>query len=193
MMTSVFVGTSLDGFIARSSGAFDFLSAGGTISGEANGYDAFLATVDAVLLGRNTYEVVLTFPAWPYGSKPVFVLSRRPLPAAPPGAIVEHLSGAPAEVCSRLAARGLQHVYVDGGITIQQFLRAGLVQRLVITRVPVLIGRGVPLFGPLDADVGLRHVATRVLPGGAVQSEYTIESGTAPASQVVPRRPEPAW
>src|SRR5262249_28625857 len=125
---------------------------------------------------RNTYDVVRSFPTWPYGPKPVFVLSTRPLAAAPSGSSVEHISGTPAEVLSLLAARGFQHVYVDGGVTIQRFLRAGLIQRLVITRVPVLIGAGIPLFGPVGADIPLEHVATRLLSGGAVQSEYFLQA-----------------
>jgi dihydrofolate reductase len=176
------VGTSLDGFLARRDGTFDFLTAGGDGDGAANGFDAFLASVDAVLMGRNTYEVVLPFPAWPYGSKPVFVLTRRALPPSRNDAVVEPVAGPPARVLEALAARGLGHVYVDGGLTIQQFLRAGLVDRIVVTRVPVLIGEGIPLFGTLEKDVLLQHVGTRVLPGGAVQSEYAVQSsGILPA------------
>jgi dihydrofolate reductase len=179
MKATVFVGTSVDGFIARPNGTFDFLTSGGEAGGaEANGYTAFFATVDAVLLGRNTYDVVLPFPTWFYGTTPVFVLTRRALAPPPAGAVVEPVSGSPAEVHARLAARGFQHVYVDGGLTVQQFLRAGLIDRLVLTRVPVLIGAGIPIFGPLDADVRLRHEGTRVLPGGAVQSEYAVERGS---------------
>ncbi len=162
MKASVFVGTSVDGFIARGDGALDFLPPGG---GEEHGYEAFLATVDALLIGRKTYETVLALPAWPYGEKQVFVLSSRPLAPAPPEARVERLAGDPAEVAARLDARGVGHVYVDGGITIQGFLRAGLVQRLIVTRVPVLIGEGLPLFGPLGRDVRLQHVATRQYAG----------------------------
>jgi dihydrofolate reductase len=173
MRASVFVGTSLDGFIARANGDFDFLDEGG---GEPHGYDEFMATVDALVIGRKTFETVLSFEQWPYGKKPVFVLSTRPLPPAPPEAVVEHLSGEPAEIWSQLAARGIQHIYVDGGITIQRFLRAGLVQRLIVTRVPVLIGQGIPLFGALPHDVILRHVATRQYAGGLVQSEYVVPS-----------------
>lgn len=168
---SVFVGTSLDGFIARTNGELDFLPAGG---GEPHGYDEFMATVDALVIGRNTFETVLGFDAWPYGTKPVFVLSSRPIAPAPPGAVVEHLSGAPAEIVSRLAARGIQHMYVDGGITIQRFLRAGLIHHLIITRVPVLIGTGIPLFGTLPHDIVLEHVATRQYASGLVQSEYVV-------------------
>src|SRR5207249_10074395 len=141
---SVFVGTSLDGFIARANGDLDFLEAGG---GEPHGYDEFIATVDALVIGRKTFEPVLTFGSWPYGNKPVFVLSTRPLAPTPPGAMVERMSGAPADIVSQLAARGSGHIYVDGGITIQRFLEAGLIHRLIIARVPVLIGGGIPLFG----------------------------------------------
>jgi dihydrofolate reductase len=86
------------------------------------------------------------------------------------------MNGSPADIVSRLAARGAQHVYVDGGVTIQGFLRAGLIDRLVVTRVPVLIGDGIPLFGALPRDITLRHVATRSFPSGLVQSEYEVDS-----------------
>lgn len=171
MKASVFVGASLDGFIARADGALDFLPPGG---GEPHGYEEFLASVDALVIGRKTYETVLGFGGWAYGTKPVFVLSTRPLAPAPAQAVVEHMSGAPAEIVARLAARGIGHVYVDGGITIQRFLRAGLIQRLIVTRVPVLIGTGIPLFGPLERDVVLRHIGTRQFPSGLVQSEYHV-------------------
>jgi len=168
---SVFVGTSLDGFIARANGDLDFLPPGG---GEPHGYDEFMATVDALVIGRKTFEKVLTFDTWPYGEKPVIVLGSRPLAPAPFGAVVERMSGAPAEIVSQLAARGIGHVYVDGGFTIQRFLQAGLIQRLIITRIPVLIGAGIPLFGPLPRDIRLQHVATRPYQSGLVQSEYII-------------------
>lgn len=168
---SVFIATSLDGFIARADDALDWLPAGG---GEPHGYNEFMATVDALVLGRRTYDTVLTFDAWPYGDKPVFVLSSRPLAPAPSGAVVERLSGSPTDIVSTLGARGINHVYVDGGITIQRFLRDGLIQRLIITRVPVLIGTGVPLFGATDRDIVLTHVATQHYASGLVQSEYTV-------------------
>ncbi|WP_180539890.1 dihydrofolate reductase family protein [Nevskia soli] len=171
LLASVFVGTSVDGFIARLDGTFDFLDAGGS---EPHGYEEFMATVDALVIGRNTYEVVLAFGGWAYGNKPVFVLSTHPLAPAPAEAIVEHMSGDPADIVAQLTARGIQHIYVDGGITIQRFLRAGLIQRLIITRVPVLIGSGIPLFGALPHDILLKHVATRQYTGGLVQSEYTV-------------------
>jgi dihydrofolate reductase len=134
-----------------------------------------MATVDALVIGRATFETVLGFSEWPYGDKRVIVLSSRPLDlAALRDRPVEQMGGEPAEILARLEARGVGHIYVDGGITIQRFLRAGLIQRLIVTRVPVLIGQGIPLFGPLDADVRLRHVRTRDFPSGLVQSEYLI-------------------
>jgi dihydrofolate reductase len=172
MKTTVFVGTSVDGYLARPDGTFDFLMGSG--SGADNGFDSFLSTVDAIVMGRNTYDVVLPFPEWPYGARPLFVLTSRPIESVPAGAVVEALSGTPVEVVAQLATRGFQHVYVDGGLTIQSFLRAGLVDRIVVTRVPVLIGTGIPLFGPLNADVRLRHLGTREIAGEAVQSEYEV-------------------
>jgi dihydrofolate reductase len=171
MPVSVFVGTSVDGFIARPDGTLDFLPPGG---GEPHGYDEFIATVDAIVIGRKTFETVLAMENWPYGEKRVVVLSSRPVDLSKAGGVVEHTGGAPAEIVSRLAASGAHHLYVDGGITVQGFLRAGLVQHLVITRVPVLIGEGIPLFGALPHDIRLQHVVTRHYPSGLVQSEYQI-------------------
>ena len=172
MKASVFVGTSLDGFIARPDGRLDFLDAAG--GDESHGFDEFMATVDALVMGRKTFETVLTFGQWPYEAKPVFVLSTRPLARTPPGAVVEHMSGPPADIVSALAARGIAHIYVDGGVTIQRFLQAGLIDRLIITRLPVLIGSGIPLFGATSRDIILKHVATRQYANGAVQSEYVV-------------------
>jgi dihydrofolate reductase len=172
MTISVFVGTSVDGFIARPNGDLDFLPAGG---GEPHGYDEFMAGIDALVIGRNTFEIVLKFPAWPYGDKRVVVLSSSPVDlSAARGGVVEQMAGTPAEIVSKLAATGARNLYIDGGITIQRFLRAGLIQRLIITRVPVLIGEGIPLFGPLTRDLRLRHVATQHYPSGLVKTEYHV-------------------
>jgi dihydrofolate reductase len=134
-----------------------------------------MASVDAIVIGRKTFEKVLSLGAWPYGDKRVVILSTRPLDlSAAVGGVVEQMAGAPGEIVSQLAARGLHYLYIDGGITIQRFLRAGLIQRLIITRVPVLIGEGIPLFGALSRDIRLRHVVTRHYPSGLVQSEYEV-------------------
>src|SRR5260221_5310684 len=174
MTASVFIGTSVDGFIARANDDLDFLPPGG---GEPHGYNEFIASVDAIVIGRKTFEKVLTFGDWPYGNKRVVVLSSRPVNlSVVRGGVVEQMAGQPAEIVAQLAARGIHNLYIDGGVTIQRFLRAGAIQRLIITRVPVLIGEGVPLFGALPHDIRLRHVATRHFPSDLGQSEYEVES-----------------
>jgi dihydrofolate reductase len=177
MMASVFVGTSLDGFIARANGELDWLPAGG---GEPHGYDEFIASVDAIVIGRKTFETVLTFAEWPYGDMRVVVLSSRPVDVSVAGGVIEQMGGDPAEIAARLAAGKVQSVYIDGGITIQRFLSAGLIDRLVVTRVPVLIGEGIPLFGAIPRDIRLLHVTTREFASGLVQSEYHTAPGFAP-------------
>jgi dihydrofolate reductase len=171
MTLSVFVGTSLDGFIARRDGSFDFLPADG---GEAHGYEEFIASVDAIVIGRNTFETVIAFPSWPYEGKRVVVLSSRDLDLTKAGGAIEQMSGSPTAIVAKLAATGSHHLYIDGGITIQRFLEAGLIDRLIVTRVPVLIGEGIPLFGRLSHDIQLQHVMTRAYPSGLVQSEYRV-------------------
>jgi dihydrofolate reductase len=174
MKLTAFCGVSVDGFLARPNHALDFLRTG---EQEPHGFEEFYASVDVVVIGRRTFEVVLTFGKWFYGKKPVVVLSSHRLDfSSVKGGVVERMSGDAAEIVTRLKARGFKHAYVDGGITIQKFLSAGLIDRLVITRVPVLIGDGIPLFGPVPRDISLRHVATRCFNGGLVQSEYEVGS-----------------
>lgn len=177
MKLSVFCGVSVDGFLARHDDRFDFLHTG---EQEPHGFTEFLASVDVIVIGRRTFEVVLKLGHLAlYGKKPVVVLSSRPLDfSCVKNGVVEQMSGEPVEIVARLKARGFKHAYIDGGITIQRFLAAELIDRMVITRVPVLIGAGIPLFGPVVSDIGLRHVATRCYKGGLVQSEYEI--GAAP-------------
>jgi dihydrofolate reductase len=135
-----------------------------------------MATVDALVILRKTYETVLGFESWPYGATPVVASSTTPIAAAPREAHVEQMNGDPATVLETLAARGMAHVHVDGGISIQRFLNVGLIQRLVITRVPVLIGDGIPLFGPVPCDIALTHIATRHFVSGLVQSKPVAAS-----------------
>lgn len=173
MAASVFIATSLDGFIARRDGAIDWLP---LPEGEDHGYDAFVASVDAIVIGRRTFETVLSFGGWVYGDKRVVVLSSRPVDlSVVHGGTVEQLAGEPRDIAAKLAASGAHRLYIDGAETIQRFLRAGLVDRVIITRIPVLIGDGIPLFGALAHDLPLRHVGTRTFPSGLVQSEYAVE------------------
>jgi dihydrofolate reductase len=172
---SVFIATSLDGFIARENGDLDWLPVP-EAGGDDYGYGDFMKSVDALVIGRKTYEKMLTLGGWSYGAKRIVVLTSRPIDAPSAGANVEAMSGEPAEIVERLAASGAPRLYVDGGETIRRFLAGGLIQRIIITQIPVLIGRGIPLFGPLDRDIELRHVVTRSWPNGMVQSEYLVAS-----------------
>jgi dihydrofolate reductase len=174
---SIFVGVSLDGFIARLNGDLDWLMGEGGGDSAEYGYNEFIADIDTIVMGRKTFEKVLTFDKWYYGTKRVVVLSHQPLDlsaAQARGGVVEQTAGAPSWIVSRLAASGANRLYVDGGNTIQQFLHAGLIHRLIISRLPVLIGEGIPLFGSLPHDIRLSHVTTRTYPGGMVQSEYHV-------------------
>jgi dihydrofolate reductase len=173
---SVFIATSLDGFISRSDGSIDWLNEANALvpSGEDCGYKAFFASIDVLVMGRNTFDLVRTFDAWPYGDKRVVVMSSRPveIPASFPKT-VSCSSEAPEALVERLEAEGARHLYIDGGITIQRFLAAGLVDELTITLIPVLLGEGRPLFGPVKKDIRLTHLDTRSYDFGFVQLRYS--------------------
>lgn len=170
MRAVVFVGQSLDGYIARSDGSLDFLDVPG--ANEDHGFVAVMDSVDAMVMGRDTYDFVEAYGAWPFGDKPVFVLTHRPVDDPPE--TVEVLDLPPLEVAAELDRRGIDRVYVDGGRTIQSFLDAGLVERLIITTVPVLIGSGISLFGDTTDDIALRLVDVRGLGGGLTQATYDV-------------------
>lgn len=172
MKTSVFIASSLDGFIAREDGNLDWLMARAPLDGDT-GYDAFMSGIDVVVMGRHTFETVLGFGAWQYEGKRVVVLSRMlaEVPASLAGKVVLH-PGPVRALYDALLASGCQGLYVDGGQTVQSFLREDLVDELTITTVPVLLGRGIPLFGHTGHDIALRHTGTRQLPGGLVQLTY---------------------
>lgn len=176
MRTSVFIATSLDGFIARPDGRLNWLPA--PDGDEDYGYQAFIDTVDVLVMGRRTYETALGFDAWPYANTPVVVLSHRPIaiPDTVTGS-VERMEGSPPAIVRRLGGRGDEHLYIDGGRTIQGFLANGLIDQLILTIVPVLLGEGIPLFGPLPHDVPLTHVETHTFSSGLVQHRYRIGSG----------------
>jgi dihydrofolate reductase len=178
MKATVYIGTSLDGFIAREDGGIDWLvdpPDSPQDPEEDFGFAEFFETVDALVMGRNTFDLVRTFDVWAYGDKPVIVLSSREVEIPEERKnTVEWMNASPSEVVRRLEKRGIRHIYVDGGDTIQRFLAEGLIQRMIITRLPILIGRGIPLFGPVPHDIRLRHVETKVFPNGFVKSEYEV-------------------
>ena len=174
---SVFIATSLDGFISRADGSIDWLErANATIpAGEDCGYWAFFSSIDALVMGRGTFELVRTFPEWPYGQTPVYLISRT-LSRLPDGSpsTVTLTAESPVELVERLHLEGFRHLYVDGGQPIQSFIGAGLIDELTITVIPVLLGAGRPLFGPLWADVPLELISTRAYEFGFVQSVYRV-------------------
>ncbi|MCG8479578.1 MAG: dihydrofolate reductase family protein [Spirochaetales bacterium] len=181
--TSVFIATSMDGFIARPDGGLDWLTDGTEEEGDADqsGFTEFFASVDGLVMGRNTFETVLSFGAWPYEDRRMVVMSRRPEAVAIPPELrdrVEASSADPASILATLEREDARRVYIDGGLTIQSFLAAGLIDDLIVTRIPVLIGDGIPLFGPLPGDQPLEHVATRTFSlrstRGIVQSHYRV-------------------
>jgi dihydrofolate reductase len=169
---SVYIATSLDGCIARKNGDIDWL--GGGEGSEDYGYAEFMSTIDHIVMGRNTFDKVLTFGGWPYEKK-VIVLTSRDLD------IPEELSGKvevcnlpPAELLRDFEVHDAKHIYLDGGVTIQRFLREGLVDEMTITTIPVLIGEGLPLFAALHQDIKLELLASGSFPNGFVQNKYRI-------------------
>ena len=175
---SVFIATSLDGFIAREDGSIDWLMKANTLvpPGEDGGYKAFISTVDGLIMGRHSFEKVLSFDPWPYGELPVVVMSSQPI------IIPDHIekclstsSETPAELVKRLTNEGFKHLYIDGGITIQNFIAGNLINELTITLVPVLLGSGRSLFGALTHDIELNQLATHTFGGGIVQVKYKID------------------
>jgi dihydrofolate reductase len=171
----VFIATSLDGFIARNNGDIDWLLQRDD-SCEDHGYEAFIENIDVILMGRGTYEAIRDVRPWLY-TRPVLVLSGshkdQQVPAELTGN-VRFSDRSPEQAMAMLEADGCRRVYVDGGLVIQSFLRAGLISDMVITRVPVLLGTGRSLFGGIPADIPLVHEHTRAFASGLVQSRYRI-------------------
>lgn len=177
---SVYIATSVDGFIAKPGGDIDWLNRPEYNAAELKGlsYNDFISTIDAVVMGRNSFEKVLSFDGWPYDDIPVVVLTSREVE------IPEHLhgkvrldSGTPEAIVSRLAAEGNRQLYIDGGITIQRFLQARMIDEITITRIPILLGAGVPLFGGADIEQPLRLIDATTSANGFVQVRYGVLRG----------------
>jgi dihydrofolate reductase len=171
IITHVYVGTSLDGFIARKDGSFDWLSRFADADA-VDAYKTFMAGIDVIVLGRRTFESVLGFPEWPY-ERPVIVLSRSFGKA--PHELQEKVSFStlgPRDLLEELFERGYRSVYVDGGKVIQSFLAEDLIDELIIARAPILIGDGVPLFGYLSGDLDFQHEHTAAYSNGLIRSYY---------------------
>lgn len=173
----VYIATSVDGFIARTDGRIDWLPTDSELQNESHGFETFIESIDAIVMGRETFETVCGFQPWPY-KQPVFVLSQNLDLIDIPDSLRDKVSVV-RSVQKALALadqNGWLRLYVDGGLTIQSFLKVGAIAELTITRIPILLGQGRPLFGAVTADVRLNHVATRIFPSGLVQSHYRIEN-----------------
>lgn len=174
---SAYIATSVDGFIAGPGGDIEWLNRPEYAAAEMQGlgYAEFVSTVDALVMGRNTYEKVLTFDTWPYGETPVVVLSNGTVTIpAEAQARVRVEAGAPQEIVARLAAEGMRHLYIDGGITIQRFLAARLIDEITITRIPILLGEGIPLFGMVGVEQKLQLLHAVPSDNGFVQERYAV-------------------
>jgi dihydrofolate reductase len=170
MQCSVFIAASLDGFIARPDGGIDWLSRVER-PGEDYGYGKFHGSIDALIVGRKTYEMALGFPSWPYAGKRCVVLTHAPR-ASKHGE--EFYSGPPQNLVARLTGERTRRAYVDGGAVIQQFLAARLITDLTLSIIPVLLGDGMRLFGKTGEDLPLRLVSSRAFDSGLVQLEYHL-------------------
>jgi dihydrofolate reductase len=166
--TAAFLGVSLDGFIAGPHDELDWLERGGGPP-EDHGFGAFFASIDTLLVGRRTWEVVLGFPEWPYAGKQVAILTNRP---AEPAHGARFLAGPPGEVLARLGDGGARRVYVDGGAVVSQFLAAGLLDELTVSILPVVLGAGIRLFQATGPERWLTLESSRVFGGGMVQLRY---------------------
>jgi len=172
---AVFIATSLDGFIARDDGRLDWLE---PFHGEEHGYDAFFDGVDALVIGRGTYDTVAGFPEWPYGNKRLIVCTSR---AADPRHGEVLWSGTPRALAERLDREGVRRVYLDGGALIRSFLADNLVDELTINVVPVILGSGRPLFSGGLPETSLGLVESMRFPSGLVQNRYRTSGILGPA------------
>lgn len=166
----MFIAVSADGYIARPDGSVDWLKVVER-EGEDYGYQRFAGSVDALVMGRKTYDTVVGFGAWPFEGKRVVVLTHRPGPSLHGE---EHRAGPVRELAETLAAQGVRHVYVDGGEVIRQFLAAGLIDDITLSLIPIVLGRGLRLFAGGEPEVPLVLEESRAYPSGLVQLRYRL-------------------
>lgn len=167
---SVYIATSIDGYIARNDGNLDWLHYGHT-GDEDYGFKKFINSIDALILGRKTYEVVSAFDEWPYKGKRVIVLSNTLNEVRKEA---ELFSGRLTDLLSKLHNENVSHVWVDGGITASKFLEAGLVDELTISVIAMVLGFGIPLFSKMNTEHKCRLVSSHSYPSGLVQLKYEV-------------------
>ncbi len=181
MKCSAYIAASVDGFIARPDGDIDWLHKPeyATPDRDDFGYADFIKSVDILVMGSASYEKVLSFSEWPYDEIPVIVLSSRDLviPSRLHGK-VRIKNSVPEELVSGLGAEGAKHLYIDGGRTIQSFMKAGLIHEITITQIPIILGSGIPLFGSLGVERSLLHQVTKSFGNGFVQTTYQVVYAT---------------
>jgi dihydrofolate reductase len=173
MKNAVFIAQSLDGYIAQMDGTINWLTEIPNPEGSDYGYTTFLASIDAIVMGRHTFEQVKEFESWPYG-KPVVILSKTL--HSVPKKLKDKASVSKATIpalLSSLHRKGYENLYIDGGKTIQSFLQLDLIDEMTITTVPLLLGKGIPLFGLLNQILRFKHEKTQSFQNGLVMSTYT--------------------
>lgn len=168
---SIYIAMSIDGYIAKEDGDVDWLQQG-CIPGEDYGYPKFMATVDALVMGRNTYEKVLTFEPWPYKGKRVIVLSKT-LTSVKNDA--ELYKGNIRQLVEKLYDEEIKHVYIDGGMTACQFLNEKIVDQMTLSVSPIILGAGIPLFSHIDTEVDCRLTSSQSYSCGLVQLAYEFD------------------
>lgn len=173
MANYVYIAQSLDGYIATSDGGVEWLNEIPNPEKSDFGFSEFIGKIDALVMGRNTFELVLTFGSWSY-EKPVFVLSNT-LTKIPDYLTrkVELVKGTPKEIVKTLTSRDFHNLYIDGGQTIQSFLREDMIDEMIITTIPILLGNGIPLFGELTQSIKFNHIKTSILNKSLVMSHYS--------------------
>lgn len=173
MANIVYIATSLDGYIADKENRLDWLNEIPNPNHIDCGFANFMNRIDAIIMGRNTFETVLSFDCkWPY-KKPVFVLSNslQTLPDVSAGK-AELIKGSPKEVVEQLNQKGMADIYIDGGKTVQSFLKHDLIDEMVITTVPILLGAGIPLFAHLESPVRFSLLKSDIYLDSLVQNHY---------------------
>ena len=169
----IFIATSIDGYIADKEGGLSYLEMVSNPDQVDMGYTKLMERIDALLMGRNTFEMVLSFGIdWPY-NKPVYVLSNTLTEVSEDlKGKVELVKGSLQEVVNCIHAKGHHHLYIDGGKTIQQFLKEDLIDEMILTTIPILLGGGVPLFADLPKSMEFNLKDSEVFLGEVIQRTY---------------------
>ena len=175
MKISVFIATSLDGYIAKPDGNIDWLmDKRYELEGEGFGYQELYDACDLLVMGRNSFEKVAGFDEWPYPGKRVIVLSRSSKSLSKLIDDVELFNGSIAELTEMLTMQNSNHIYIDGGQVVQSFLKEGVVTDMTITTIPILLGDGIKLFGALSQEKHLKLLSAKGYDNGFVKSVYEV-------------------